>query len=84
MHNFKEDETVTKQVIIERSEDEVADTDSSKMVEPLRRRVKAPRQKIEQQILALLGEQREMSIGDIHRGLIKEVDVSYGLVQQIV
>ncbi len=76
---------MTKQVIIERSDDEVVDdTDSSKIVEPLRRRVKAPRREFEQQILSRLGQHGEMSIGDIHRALLDEMAVSYGLVQQIV
>jgi predicted transcriptional regulator len=85
MHNFKEGERMSEQGIIERSEDKAAaDTDSSEVVERLRRRVKAPRQEFERQILALLDKHGEMSIGDIHRALLKEVDVSYGLVQQIV
>jgi predicted transcriptional regulator len=75
---------VTKQETIERSEEAGVDADLSLVVKRPGRGVKAPRQEIEQTILALLDEHGEMSIGDIHRALLEEVVVSYGLVQQIV
>ncbi len=74
-----------EQEVIERSQREAAADEYIRLAgEQPRRRVKVSRLALEEQIFALLDEHGEMSIGDLHRALLKEVGVSYGMVQLTV
>ncbi len=76
---------MAKQGVIVLSEDTAAaDQYSSIAGARPRRGIKTSRQMLEQQILALLNEQSEMSISELHRTLLASSGVSYSMIQLAV